>query len=111
MAICVMAVAGVAPCQCFSPGGNQITSPGRICSSYDLRAQQRLDRAALIHRAVALCHLVERQGEIEDLARIHLPVPHQVDQLRQETAHRCRTAVEVDVGEEQSLTIELDPMW
>lgn len=27
MAMCVMAVVGVAPCQCFSPGGNQITSP------------------------------------------------------------------------------------
>ena len=32
MAICVMAVVGVAPCQCFSPGGNQTTSPGRISS-------------------------------------------------------------------------------
>src|SRR5919199_1657175 len=28
----VIAVVGVAPCQCFSPGGNQITSPGRISS-------------------------------------------------------------------------------
>src|SRR5437763_6657956 len=27
-----MAVVAVAPCQCFSPGGNQTTSPGRICS-------------------------------------------------------------------------------
>src|SRR5579885_3682342 len=32
MAICVMAVVAVAPCQCFSPGENQITSPGRISS-------------------------------------------------------------------------------
>ena len=32
MAMCVMAVVGVAPCQCFSPGGNQTTSPGRISS-------------------------------------------------------------------------------
>src|SRR5271154_7091421 len=32
MARCVMAVVGIAPCQCFSPGGNQITSPGRISS-------------------------------------------------------------------------------
>lgn len=30
--MCVMAVVGVAPCQCFSPGSNQITSPGRISS-------------------------------------------------------------------------------
>ena len=28
----VMAVVGDAPCQCFSPGGNQTTSPGRISS-------------------------------------------------------------------------------
>src|SRR5205823_1630519 len=32
MAMCIMAVVGVAPCQCFSPGENQITSPGRISS-------------------------------------------------------------------------------
>src|SRR6185369_17701812 len=30
--MCVMAVVGVAPCQCFSPGANQMTSPGRIGS-------------------------------------------------------------------------------
>src|SRR6266487_5999217 len=32
MAMCVMAVVGVAPCQCFSLGANQTTSPGRISS-------------------------------------------------------------------------------
>src|SRR2546429_6729776 len=32
IAICVIAVVAVAPCQCFSPGGNQMTSPGRISS-------------------------------------------------------------------------------
>lgn len=32
MAICVIAVVGVAPCQCFSPGANQTTSPGWISS-------------------------------------------------------------------------------
>src|SRR2546425_350601 len=32
MAICVMAAVGAAPCQCFSPGGNQTTSPGRMSS-------------------------------------------------------------------------------
>src|SRR5438874_10788535 len=30
--MCVIAVVGVAPCQCFSLGGNQTTSPGRISS-------------------------------------------------------------------------------
>ena len=28
-----MAVVGPAPCQCFSPGGNHTTSPGRISST------------------------------------------------------------------------------
>lgn len=28
MAMCVIPVVGDAPCQCFSPGGNQTTSPG-----------------------------------------------------------------------------------
>src|SRR6516162_10837832 len=32
MAMWVIAVAGEAPSQCFSPGGNQTTSPGRISS-------------------------------------------------------------------------------
>src|SRR6202023_2308093 len=30
--MCVIAVVGVAPCQCRSPGGNHTTSPGRISS-------------------------------------------------------------------------------
>src|SRR6202795_2151871 len=32
MAICVIAEVGLAPCQCFLPGANQTTSPGRISS-------------------------------------------------------------------------------
>lgn len=32
MAIWLMAVVAVAPCQCFSPGSNQTTSPARISS-------------------------------------------------------------------------------
>jgi hypothetical protein len=31
--MCVIAVVGTAPCQCFSPGANQTTSPGRISST------------------------------------------------------------------------------
>src|SRR5580704_13631564 len=33
MAMCVIAVVGDAPCQCFSPGENHTTSPGRISST------------------------------------------------------------------------------
>jgi len=29
MAMCVIAVVGDAPCQCFSPGSKETTSPGR----------------------------------------------------------------------------------
>src|SRR5438105_2028754 len=32
MAMCVIAVVAVAPCQCFSRGGHETTSPGRIFS-------------------------------------------------------------------------------
>src|SRR5579864_1347489 len=32
MAMCVIAVVGAAPCQCFSPGAIDTTSPGRISS-------------------------------------------------------------------------------
>lgn len=31
--MCVIAVVGAAPCQCFSPGANQTTSPGLISST------------------------------------------------------------------------------
>src|SRR5215469_14449742 len=32
MAMWVIAVVGLAPCQCLTPGGHQMTSPGRISS-------------------------------------------------------------------------------
>src|SRR5438128_3165858 len=73
-------------------------------------SQQRLDRAALIHCAVGFRHLVERQGDVEDLPRVDLPVPHQLDQLGQVAAHGSRTTVKVDVGEEQLLAVKLDPV-
>ena len=40
-----------------------------------LGAEQRFDRATLVHRAIALGHLVERQGKVEDLAGVDLPGP------------------------------------
>src|SRR6266511_2620275 len=70
--------------------------------------EQRLDRAAFVHGAVALGDLLERQGEVEDLAGVDLAVPDEVGQLGQEAAHRRGTAVQVDVGEEQLLSGELD---
>src|SRR6266581_1353848 len=75
-----------------------------------LRPEQHLDRAPLVHRAIALGDLRQRQLQVEDPARVDLPVPYEVDQHGQIAAHRGWTAVEVNVGEEQSLAVELDPV-
>src|SRR5947209_19083620 len=56
------------------------------CHEAPLRAQQNLDRAAFVHRPVRLSDLVERQGQVEDLAWVYLSVPHHFDQLGQEDA-------------------------
>src|SRR5205823_12638361 len=71
---------------------------------------QCLDRAAFVHRAVTLRHSVERQGQVEDLARIDLPVLYQVDQLGQIAAQRRGAAVEMNMREEQLLAVEMDPV-
>src|SRR5437764_827437 len=57
-----------------------------------LRAQQRLDRAALVHCPVTFCDLSERQRQVEDLSGFDLSVQHQVDQLRQVAPDRRGTA-------------------
>src|SRR3954471_5394009 len=70
MAMCVMAVVGAAPCQCFSPGENQTTSPGRISS---IGPPQRCARP---HPAVTMsvcpsgcvCHAVLAPGSKVTLA-------------------------------------------
>jgi len=59
MAMCVMAVVGVAPCQCFSPGKNQTTSPGRISSigppSRRTQPQPACDDESLTERMLVPC--------------------------------------------------------
>src|SRR5882724_1469276 len=70
MAIWVIAVVGAAPCQCFSPRGNQITSPGRISSTGPPQ------RCAQPHPAVTInvcpsgcvCHAVRAPGSNVTLA-------------------------------------------
>src|SRR5439155_18039727 len=67
-----------------------------------LYAQQRLDRAAFVHRAVAFRHLLERQREVEDLAGIDCPFLDQLDEPRKVRSEerrvgkegRCRWSVE-----------------
>src|ERR1700738_3991660 len=70
MAMCVMAVVAVAPCQCFSPGENQITSPGRMSSIGPPQCCTRPQPAVTI-RVVPrgwLCHAVRAPGSNVTLA-------------------------------------------
>src|SRR5205823_7158562 len=73
-----------------------------------IRAQERLDGAALVHRTIALCHLIQRQSQIENLAGVDLSVQYKLDQFRQVASHRSRPTVQVDVSEEQLFAIERD---
>jgi hypothetical protein len=74
------------------------------------RLKQGLDSTPLVHRLVAIRCLVEREGQVEDLAGVDPPVPDEVDQPGQEPAHRCRAAVQVHVREEQFVAGQLDVM-
>src|SRR3954471_10922931 len=73
-----------------------------------LRTQQGLDRATRVHRPVALRHLVERQGQIKDFPRIDLPVPDEIDEVREITAHGSRPTEQANVGIKERLAIQGD---
>ena len=62
-----------------------------------LRRQQDLDRPPFVHGAVAFGDVVERQRHVEYLAGLDLSVIHQIDEVRQKSPHRCRTAAQTDV--------------
>src|SRR4051812_44070621 len=84
------------PSSCPAPG-----IPARGLSKPGSEGEQHLGGAALVHRLVALGRLLQREGEVEDLARVDLSVPDELDQLGQEPAHRRRATEGVDAGEEQ----------
>src|SRR6266571_8946240 len=70
MAMLVMAVVGVAPCQAFSPGENQTTSPGRI-SSIGPPSRLTHPQPALTMRVWPrgwVCHAVRAPGSNVTLA-------------------------------------------
>lgn len=69
-------------------------------------AQQCLDRAPLVHRAIAVGDPIERQHEIEHFPWIDRSLDDKLDQLRQIPAHRRRPPVQMDVREEQLPAIE-----
>src|SRR5215207_8801784 len=71
-------------------------------------AKQRLDRSSLIHGLVSLGGPVERQLEVEYLARVDLALPDQVDQLGEEAPHRGRPPVQMHEAPEQVHPINRD---
>src|SRR5689334_3876916 len=83
-------------------------SKSKSAASGGLRQQQCLNRTALVHGAVTLRHLFERQRQVEDFARVDFSAPDQVDQLGKETAHRRWAPMKVEVCIEQLLPVELD---
>src|SRR4029450_11316499 len=72
--------------------------------------KQDLDRLPRVHGLIAGGRLLERKLEVEDPARVDLPVPDQVDQLRHESAHRGGSSVQVHMREEHFLTGQLHAM-
>src|SRR5436309_7684234 len=70
MAMCVMAVVAAAPCQCFSPGGIQITSPGRISSIGPPHRRARPQPAVTtsVWPSGCVCHAVRAPGSNVTLA-------------------------------------------
>src|ERR1017187_9344081 len=70
MAIWVIAVVCAAPCQCFSPGANQITSPGRISSTGPPQrcARPQPDTTIRVCPRGCVCHAVRAPGSKVTLA-------------------------------------------
>src|SRR3954451_20147098 len=62
--MCVITVVGAAPCQCFSPGANHTTSPGRISSIGPPHRCARPEPAVTISICPSgcVCHAVRAPG-------------------------------------------------
>jgi len=78
IAMCVIAVVGVAPCQCFSLGENQTTSPARISSigPPSRCAQPTPDVTINVWPNGCVCHAVRAPGSNVTLApRTRLGLP------------------------------------
>src|SRR5580704_17490007 len=77
MAMCVIALASVAPCQCFLPGGQEITSPGRI-SSFDSPqhcVHPRPEMMINVWPQGCVCHAERAPGSKVTLAPPNSPPP------------------------------------
>src|SRR3954451_18329805 len=62
--MCVIAVPGIAPCQCFSPGGQETTSPGRIAfmGPPELCTQPQPEVTMRVWRSGCVCQLLRAPG-------------------------------------------------
>src|SRR4051812_36196986 len=72
--------------------------------------EERLDGPALVHGRIPLGRLLQRQGEVEDLARVDPAVDDPLDEVGQEAAHRRGTAADLDVRVEELGAIDRDAM-
>src|ERR1700761_8322740 len=70
MAMCVMDVVDVAPCQCFTPGGHRTTSPGRISSTGPPQhcVQPRPAVTIKVWPSGCVCHALRAHGSKVTLA-------------------------------------------
>src|SRR5450759_4804394 len=74
-----------------------------ICSILSVRANERLDCAALVHRGVRLRDLRQRELEVEHDAGVDGPVEYELEQVRQVRAAVRRAALDPDVLPEELL--------
>src|SRR5438105_15646546 len=122
MAICVIAVVGIAPCQCFSLGGNQTTSPGRISSTGPPSrcAHPRPEVTINVWPSGCVCQAVRAHGSNVTLAQrtlagsrgsnnvcIHtLSVHHFADpSYSSQLSRECRSADEAVVVEDAAACV------
>src|SRR5205085_344823 len=82
--------------------GEQLLTDFVYCGHalFRLWPQQRLDCAALVHRAIALSHSLERQDQVEHLPRVDGSGQDEIDQLRKIPTDRRGTAEQTNVTEE-----------
>jgi hypothetical protein len=71
-------------------------------------SEQGLDGAPFVHCPVTFGGLLEREGQVEDLAGVDHAPPDELDQFGQEPPDRGWAAVPVYGGEEQLVAGQLD---
>lgn len=73
-----------------------------------LQSPHGFNGAAFVHRLVAFGHLVDGQGQLEDVAGLALVVEHALHQVGRETTHRGRATEHSLLLKEELLSVEAD---